>query len=85
MQTIAQDLRGIPLWLLREYLQEMGGVADGEAWVRGDGWAAHLERLEPYRIGSLAIGQVRVVLQAEDRLADDLVFRLGRKTLRAGG
>lgn len=85
MQVIAQDMRGIPLWLLREYLEELGGVADGEELVRGAGWQARLTRLEPLRLGSLAIGQVRLELEVEDAQAQDLVARLAKKTLRAGG
>ncbi len=91
MRHIAQDMRGIPLWLLREDLEELGGAAESaaentaEAVVRGAGWQVRLTRLEPLRLGSLAIGQVRVELEIEDALADDFVARFAKKTMRAGG
>ncbi len=85
MRYIAQDMRGLPLWLLREYLEEMGGAAEGESLVRGAGWQVRLTRLEPLRLGSLAIGQVRVELEIEEPLADEFVARFAKKTLRAGG
>ncbi|MBP7693963.1 MAG: DUF1952 domain-containing protein [Anaerolineales bacterium] len=85
MQTIVHEMRGIPLWLLREYLEEMGGVADGEERLAGAGWRVQLTRLEPLRIGSLSVGQVRVALEIEDHLADDFQKRFAKKTLRAGG
>lgn len=89
MRTIAQDMRGIPLWLLREYLEELGGVTEGEAegaaLVRGAGWQAQLTRLAPWQLGALSIGQVRVELEIEDDLAEAFVARLAKKTMRAGG
>lgn len=89
MRQITQDMRGIPLWLLREYLEELGGTAEdaaeATAVVRGAGWQARLNRLEPLRLGSLAIGQVRVELEIEEALADAFVARFAKKTMRAGG
>ncbi|WP_343410137.1 hypothetical protein [Candidatus Amarolinea dominans] len=33
MVTETRDLRGIPLWLVREYLVELGGAAQSEQHV----------------------------------------------------
>jgi hypothetical protein len=84
MQTIIREMRGIPFFLLREYLQEMGGRLLGEDQVQGPGWTVHLARMQPFRLGSLEIGQTRLEIQIEDDLADEFMERFSKKTLRAG-
>lgn len=84
MQTIVREMRGIPYFLLVEYLQELGGRLAGENQIIGDGWEVHLERMEPFRIGSLAVGQTRLVMALEDDVAEDFQERFFKKTLRAG-
>jgi hypothetical protein len=78
-------MRGIPLWLLREYLQEMGGTALGEDQIAGDGWRVRLTRLEPFRLGSLEVGQVRLEVEVEEAKEAEFRERFAKKTLRAGG
>ena len=85
MQTIVHEIRGIPFFLLKIYLQEMGGRLEKRNLVVGEGWRAHLKRIEPFRIGSLVVGQTRLTLDIEETLVDDFMARLGKKTLRAGG
>lgn len=85
MQTIVREMRGIPYFLLKEYLQEMGGTLEGENFIRGDGWSVQLERMEPFRIGSLSVGQTRLEIELEDRVAESFMEQFGKKTLRAGG
>ena len=70
--------------MLREYLEELGGTAVSEDRVEGPGWHAELERMEPFRIGSLSVGQTRVILKMEDQIVDDFMERFSLKTLRAG-
>jgi len=84
VQTLIREIRGIPFFLLREYLQEMGGWPEGEDQVRGPGWNALLVRMEPFRLGSLEVGQTRLEIQIEDNLVKDFLERFSRKTLRAG-
>lgn len=76
---------GIPLWLLREYLEELGGEADGENRVVGDGWTASLTEAEPVKLGSLVIGRVRLELKGEPDAIDRLNPELHMKTIRGGG
>ena len=83
-RTITREIRGIPFFLLREYLEDLGGTATSEHKVEGPGWQAELERMEPFRIGSLAVGQTRLILEIADHLADDFMERFELKTLRAG-
>lgn len=85
MQTIIREIRGIPYFLLKEYLQEMGGRPVKRNLIVGDGWSAHLQRMAPFRLGSLAVGQTRLTLEIEDQRLDDFMEQFSKKTLRAGG
>jgi hypothetical protein len=85
MQTIVREMRGIPFFLLKEYLEEMGGKPLNENQVQGPGWRVELSRMEPFRIGSLEVGQTRLEIQIEDHAVDDFLEVFGQKTLRAGG
>jgi hypothetical protein len=85
MQTIVREMRGIPYFLLKEYLQELGGQLASENLIIGDGWKVRLERMEPFRIGSLVVGQTRLTMELEDYVAEDFQERFLKKTLRAGG
>jgi hypothetical protein len=85
MQTISREIRGIPFFLLKEYLQEMGGELVEENLIQNPGWIVRLSRMDPYRIGSLVIGQTRLDIQIEDDIVDDFFEQLNKKTLRAGG
>ena len=84
MQTSSREVRGIPYFLLKEYLQEMGGELVEQDLVKAPGWMVRLTRMEPYRLGSLVIGQTRLEIEIEDELADDFFERFSKKTLRAG-
>ena len=85
MQTIVREMRGIPFFLLLEYLEEMGGKPLNENQVQGPGWTVDMSRMEPFKIGSLSIGQTRLEIQIEEHLVDDFLEVFGQKTLRAGG
>ena len=85
MQTIVREMRGIPLWLLREYLEEMGGTAVDDHFVQADGWNVRLTRMEPFRLASLEVGQTRLEIEIEDQLVDGFMQQFSKKTLRAGG
>ncbi len=74
---------GVPAWLLRAYLVELGGVEDGDATtVRGPGWTA---RLEPHAgsAGALRIGRVTVAI--EGPAAEETMSALRSKAQRGGG
>ncbi|MFQ5844192.1 MAG: DUF1952 domain-containing protein, partial [Planctomycetota bacterium] len=80
-----REVRGIPLWLLREYLEEAGGRRAGDDRVVGDGWSARLTQLDDHRVGSLRVGQVRIELDGEAEPMARLRAFLDPKLLRAGG
>jgi len=85
MQKIERLMCGIPFFLLVEYLEEMGGTVIGEGHVQGTGWQVWVSRAEPFRLGSLVIGQNQLEIEIEDHLADDFMERFSQKTMRAGG
>lgn len=76
--------QGIPLWLLREYLEELGGEASSAELVQGEGWRASLATIEPFRIGSLVVGRVQMQLQGEPDAIARMRPALDQKTMRAG-
>ncbi len=84
MQRIVREMRGIPFFLLREYLEEMGGTAVRKDYITGPGWNVKMTRMVPYRIGSLAVGQTRLEIEIEDHVLDEFMEEFGKKTLRAG-
>lgn len=84
MQKIVREMRGIPFFLLKEYLEEMGGTATSEDQVQAQGWSVKLTKMEPFRLGSLSIGQTRLEIDIDEHLVEDFMERFGKKTLRAG-
>ncbi len=84
MQKIIREMRGIPFFLLREYLEELGGTALSDDQVQGPGWSVRLTRMEPFRLGSLSVGQTRLEFDIEDHLVEEFMERFAKKTLRAG-
>ena len=81
---IVREMRGIPFFLLREYLEELGGKAVSEDRVEGSGWSVRLTRMEPFRLGSLSVGQTCLEIEIEEIQADEFMERFSMKTLRAG-
>jgi hypothetical protein len=79
------ELRSIPLWLLCNYLHELGGQPGDEDWLEEAGWQVRLTRLEDYRIGSLQVGQVRLEWRADELAQAHTWPLLEKKLLRAGG
>ncbi len=79
-----RQLHAIPLWLLREYLEELGGEAVAEDRVIGDGWQAKLNKKPPRQTGSLRVGIVEVVFEGSDEALDALLPGYEKKTMRAG-
>ena len=84
MQTIVREMRGIPFFLLKEYLEEMGGTSVSDNLVQAEGWSVKLTKMEPFRLGSLSVGQTRLDIEIEDHLVEDFMEVFGKKTLRAG-
>ena len=85
MAQVTHDLRSIPLWLLRDYLVDLGGQIEPDGDVAGQGWRGRLTRLEDFRIGSLRVGEVRLEISGEAESIARLEQAQWPKLLRAGG
>jgi hypothetical protein len=85
MIEYTRDIRGVPLWLLREYLQELGGEVAAGGLITGDGWTASLTQLGDFWVGSLTVGQVRLDMQSTEEAWHSIQAALEKKLLRAGG
>ncbi len=75
---------GIPLWLMCEYLVELGGQQVADDAVSGDGWQAQLAKVEDVQIGSLRVGRVHLQVQGDAQAIERLGPALEKKLLRAG-
>ena len=78
-------VRGIPLWLLQEYLQEMGGTSRNAGQIDTPHWSASLTQIEDFQLGSLRVGQVEIKIEGEAEAMQQLQLVLEKKLLRAGG
>jgi hypothetical protein len=76
---------GIPLWVMKKYLADLGGVETSENLMVGDGWQAMVSKAEPARIGSLVVGRIEVNLSGDETAVESLLEQLHWKTLRGGG
>ena len=83
--TFEWTVTGIPLWLMRQYLEQLGGQAQADGWLRGDGWQARLMQVEDQAIGSLRVGRVHLELSGEAEVVEHVRRALGPKLMRAGG
>lgn len=93
--THERVLRGIPRWLLREYLEDLGGQAtapesgdntDGTSdTLNADGWQATLTQMEDFRVGSLSSGQVRLTVTGDPDEVRGMLSRLAPRLFRGGG
>ncbi len=83
--AIDVTLTAVPIWLLRQYLVEIGGRARRGGRVVGNGWAARLTQIDDYVIGSLRVGRVRMVLDGDKERVDALRPLLEKRLVRGGG
>jgi len=79
-----KEVHSIPLWLLREYLEELGGTAVSDTQIEGEGWQANLTKLPPREVGSLRVGQVEVAFSGDETAIHSLKTQFHKKTMRAG-
>ena len=85
MGTHEQVVRNLRLWLMREYLEEVGGVVQEDGRVAGAGWTASLEQIEDFKLGSIVVGQVRFYAEGDEQAVNDMWLVLKDKMIRAGG
>jgi hypothetical protein len=80
-----QIIRGLPIWLIRDYLLELGGKVSSENAITGHGWRIFLTQMEDYQIGSLKVGQVQMQLESDSNMCEHFYAELCKKMIRAGG
>lgn len=85
ISQLESEIRGIPLWLIRDYLLELGGREKEPGFIEGLGWSASLAPLEDFQIGSLRVARVQLNLEAEAGVFQNIRPVLEKKFLRAGG
>jgi hypothetical protein len=76
---------GVPLWLMKKYLADLGGRETAENVLVGQGWQAVVSKCEPARIGSLKCGRIEVDLTGDDQAVETLLDDLHWKSMRGGG
>lgn len=82
---IEHDYYGVPDWLMKDYLTQLGGSELAGDVIAGDGWRAEVRKAERRNIGSLSVGGATVVFTGEQDVLDALFEKLHWKTLRGGG
>jgi len=82
---IHHEYHGVPQWLMKEYLADLGAVETDENVMVADGWQAVVSKAEPNRIGSLVIGGAAVEFSGDPAVLDAMFEKLHWKTLRGGG
>ena len=85
MITEERIIRGIPAWLMGEYLKELGAIDEKNGRFSTATVTAHVEQIEDFQIVSLRVGQIRFVLEGEKTAVEALKKRLEVKLLRGGG
>lgn len=76
---------GVPLWLMKQYLTDLGGTETAENTLTAAGWRAEVKKSEPARIGSLVVGRIEVDFSGDEAAIAELLDKLHWKTLRGGG
>jgi hypothetical protein len=94
-QAYERVLRGIPRWLLKGYLEDLGGrvvpispgddQAPDEDRLTADGWQARLTQIEDFEIGSLRSGQVRLTVTGDAEAVQAMLAALEPRLFRGGG
>jgi hypothetical protein len=82
---LEREYRSLPLWLAREYLIEVGGIAADDNTVSGNGWQAQLSIRDPVPIGALRIGLIQIVFDGGDEILPGVLTAFEKKAVRAGG
>lgn len=82
---IRHDYYGVPLWLMKEYLRELGALEVEENVLVAEGWRASVSKAQPKHIGSLVIGGATVEFSGDEAALAALFEKLHWKTLRGGG
>lgn len=79
------DYYGVPDWLMKEYLTDLGAVEVEENVVATNGWRAVIRKAAPRHIKSLVVGGATVDFSGNEAALQEMFKKLHWKTLRGGG
>lgn len=79
------ELRNLPRARILEYLAELHGRPAGELAMRGLGWAAWLEPMEPAQVGSISVPRDLLVIEGADAAVEPVYAQMRARTMRGGG
>ena len=79
------DVHGLPLQLVQEYLQELGGELVSEGRVEGPGWAVQFRKTEDFKLGSIRLGNTHLSVEADPEVMETFLPTLEKKLRRGGG
>lgn len=79
MTRVEIELRVLPRFRVMDYLEQVGGVQVESLSVRGEGWEAYIEALEPDRVGRAQVPRDRLVIEGEDVAVERVVSFMRRK------
>jgi hypothetical protein len=79
------EVHGVPQRLVQEYLQELGGEITSEGQVAGAGWVVRLQKIADFQLGSIRLGNLRLVLEADPEVMETFLPALEKKLRRGGG
>ena len=85
METITRQLRGIPDWVLKEYLESLGGQLQPDGWFTGPGWQARFTRLPDEKHGPMVFQCYQLEFQGDAETLRQVWPRFELKILRPGG
>lgn len=79
------SFNAIPLWLMKEYLTELGAKETEENVLVAEKWQASVAKGEPFKLGSLRVGVTDVEISGDEAAIEAMLEKLHWKTLRGGG
>ncbi len=82
---VEHEYHGGPLWVLRDYLIDLGGTMISEACINGEGWSAPFREGEPFTLVMLRLGTLHVDFEGDAAVLNRLPSTFDLKMLRAGG
>ena len=76
---------GVPLWVMKKYLTDLGATEVEENVLVGDRWQAVVSKSDPAIIGPMVVGRIELELSGDEATIEALLSQLHWKTLRGGG
>ncbi|KAB1193271.1 MULTISPECIES: hypothetical protein [Haloferax] len=77
--------RGISTRLVVQYLEGLGGEADGERRVVGPDWTVDIDTEVVTITSSIQLTEVQLTFEGDEETLDELIPTFAQKAMRAGG